>query len=180
MRPMPTDLYDQPEIEYLDGRPRPKVSPRLTHAIVQTAAARVLGDCAGDRGVVVCELRVAPQALGASSTEFVPDIAYIANERLAQLSAEEREKPPFSPDIAVEVRSPSDDLQYVARKITRYLATGSVLVIDVDPQRRCIEAHTREGMHPFSATESFALPAVPWLQFDVRQLFAGLNEQPQR
>ncbi len=32
-------LSDKPEIEYVDGQPFPKVSPKRTHAVVQLAIA---------------------------------------------------------------------------------------------------------------------------------------------
>lgn len=167
MQPMPTTLYDLPEIEYLDGRAHPKVSPRLTHGRVQLAIAGAIMRAAGSRGVVATEVRFNPGALDGSKTELIPDVAYVSAQRLNALSDAERERPPFSPDIAVEVRSPSDDLQYLRRKIARYLATGSVLVLDADPAQRRIYAHSASGVSTFSAGETFAHPAVPWLQFDV-------------
>lgn len=175
MQPISADLCDPPETEYLDGRPQPKMSPRLSHGLVQTAMARVLADCAGKRGIVVCEVRFAPGAHGGSKTELVPDVAFVDHDRLAGLRGEDLEKPPFSPDIAIEIRSPSDDGSYVTRKITRYLATGSALVLDVDPQQRCIEAHTHDGLRLFPTGEEFSVPHLPWLRFDVARLFAELR-----
>lgn len=167
MQPMPTTLYDLPEIEYLDGRAYPKVSPRLTHGRVQLAVAGVIMSAAGSRGIVATEVRFNSGALDGSKTELVPDVAFISAERLEALSQADREKPPFSPDIAVEVRSPSDDLSYLRRKITRYLATGSILVLDVDPEQRRIFAHSADGVRTFSTDETITHPAMPWLRFDV-------------
>ena len=168
---MPTTLHDLPEIEYLDGRPHRKMSPRLTHGRVQFALASAIAQAAGTRGVTVTEVRFAPDSSGASKTELVPDVAYISNERLASLTDEQREKPPFSPDIAAEVRSPSDDLRHLQRKIARYLATGAILVLDVDPSQRCIVAHASDGVRRFSSDEAFNHPAAPWLQFEVASVF---------
>jgi Uma2 family endonuclease len=167
MQPMPETLYDRPEIEYLDGRPYPKVSPRLTHGRVQGALCATMIAAAQSRGVVGTEVRFDPGAIDGTKTELVPDVAYISNGRLLPLSEEAREKPPFSPDIAVEVRSPSDDLNLLARKIVRYLATGAILVLDVDPQTRRIIAHAADGIQEFTAGETFAHPAAPWLRFGV-------------
>jgi len=178
MQPMPTILRDLPEIEYLDGRAHRKVSPRLTHALVQSALLRVMADAAASRGVVVAELRVGLGAADRSKTEFVPDVSFISHERLSRLSGEIREKPPFSPDVAVEVRSPTDDLRYLARKIARYLATGSVLVLDVDPPARRIVAHAAGGVRIFGPGETFAHPAAPWLCFSIDSSFSDLDSPP--
>jgi hypothetical protein len=54
MRDMrPETLIDQPEIEYLDGRPYPKVSPKLAHSLVQGAFVRILHRCAASEGAWV-------------------------------------------------------------------------------------------------------------------------------
>lgn len=176
MQPMETPLIDAPEIEYLDGQPYPKVSPRLTHALVQAALIRLLGALTEKRGVLVPELRVDPGAGAVNATEFVPDVSFISYERLASLNTERREKPPFSPDIAIEVRSPSDDLRYLQRKIARYLSTGSLLVLDVDPALRCIAAHTQAARRTFTSSERFAHDAFPWLTFEVAAVFSSLDK----
>lgn len=169
-------LRDRPEIEYLDGRPYPKVSPKLSHGLVQVAMARLIATCAGDRGYAVSEVRFDPGAVtGAKKTEFVPDVAYLSRERRQALSGKGREKPPLSPELAVEVRSPSDKLRYLAEKIDRYLATGSVLVLDVDPKRRRIIAHSKAGVREYVAGEEFEHPTLPWLRFTVDMVFADLD-----
>jgi len=59
----------------------------------------------------------------------------------------------------------------LARKIERYSATGSVLVLDVDPQRRRIIAHTTSGPRTYESGETFETPVVPWLRFSVESIF---------
>lgn len=87
-----------------------------------------------------------------------------------------REEPPFSPDIAVEVWSPTNDRHYLDQKIARYLATGAVLVLDVDPYARTIVAHDSSAVRTYIIGETFAHPAVPWLRFDVAEAFADLDD----
>jgi Uma2 family endonuclease len=153
------------------------VSPKLTHGLVQGALLRILYRCAGKRGRVAAELDVHPGRVDASETKFVPDVAYVSMERLRALSAEDREEPPFSPDIAVEVWSPTNDRRYLDRKIARYLATGAVLVLDVNPYARTIVAHHESAMRTYEAGERFEHPAIPWLRFDVAEAFADLNDE---
>lgn len=177
MRDMgPETLIDLPEIEYLDGQPYPKVSPKLTHSLVQGALVRILHRCAGKRGRVGPELDVYPVPADAGMTKFVPDVAYVSMERLRALHAAEREEPPFSPDIAVEVWSPANDRRYLDLKIARYLATGAALVLDVDPYVRTIVAHDGSSVRRYASGEQFEHPATPWLRFDVAEAFADLDD----
>lgn len=54
---MATILSDKPEVELLDGRAYPKVSPKARHAGVQAALGRVIADLAGNSGFVGPEWR---------------------------------------------------------------------------------------------------------------------------
>ena len=168
-------LSDQPAIEYLDGRPYRKVSPKLSHSLVQGAFCRLLHRLGGNRGLVGPELDVWPSGGRGSDTKFVPDVAYVTLERLRTLSAEDREEPPFSPDIAVEVWSPKNDRKFLNAKIARYLATGSVLVLDVNPTTRTIVAHDGRSVRRYEKGERFEHPAFDWLRFDVAEVFADLD-----
>jgi Uma2 family endonuclease len=170
-------LIDQPEIEYLDGHPYAKVSPKLSHSLVQGALCRILHRCAGKRGRVGPELDVYPSSQEPGKTKFVPDVAYVSMERLRALSAADREEPPFSPDIAVEVWSPTNDRRYLNEKIARYLATGAILVLDVNPHARTIVAHDASGVRTYPTVERFEHPAMPWLRFDVAEAFADLDDE---
>jgi Uma2 family endonuclease len=172
----PETLIDPVEIEYLDGQPYPKVSPKLSHSLVQGAIVRIVHRCAGKRGRVGPELDVYPGPAGGGVTKFVPDVAYISIERLRSLSVEDREEPPFSPDIAVEVWSPTNDRRYLDLKIARYLATGAALVLDVDPYARTIVAHDGSTTRLYKTGERFEHSTMPWLQFDVAEAFADLDD----
>jgi len=47
----------------------------------------------------------------------------------------------FAPDLAVEIRSPSDDERAVFDKVGEYLAAGTRLVWAIDPACRCAVAY---------------------------------------
>lgn len=173
---MRTILYDPPEIEYLDGHPHPKVSPKTAHSLVQAALIMILRTQGKGRGFAGPEWRFEPGQIDRTPTEFVPDVAWVSKERFRDVPEDSREKLPFSPDIAVEVRSPKDDLNYLREKIERYLATGSLLVLDVDPKKRTIETRAHDGARTFRTGERFAHPAAPWLVFDIDEVFAELDE----
>lgn len=178
MEPPSAILWDPPEIEVLDGEEHPKVSPFRRHAIVQATLARVLEDCADSRGDVGTEWRCVPGPQPGMPTEFVPDVSFFSAQRLDRLSEAQREKPPFSPDVTIEVRSPSTDVPFLRRKIARYLETGSLLVLDVDPAERTIVAHAAGcDARRYTQSDRFAHPAVDWLCFPVAGAFAKLDRR---
>ena len=168
-------LSDKPEVELLDGRPYPKVSPKARHAGVQAALIRVIEDLAGERGFVGPEWRFKIGRVDDTNTTFVPDVAYVSFERLRAIPEKQRDEPPFAPDIAVEVRSPSDNLAFLQRKIERHLQTGSVVVLVADPDKRTIVAHDANGTRPYATGDRFEHSTVPWLKFDVGAIFAKLD-----
>jgi Uma2 family endonuclease len=172
---MASILSDKPEIELLDGRAYPKVSPKAKHSGVQGALWRVIQDLAGDRGFAGTEWRFKIGRADDTNTTFVPDVSYVSVERLRSVSEKERDEPPFAPDIAVEVRSPSDNLTFLRRKVERYLQTGSLLVLVADPDKRTIVAHDAGGPRNYAVGDQFEHPAVPWLIFDVAVIFAKLD-----
>jgi Uma2 family endonuclease len=168
-------LIDLPEIEYLDGVEHPKVSPKYDHGIVQGAMIEVLRRVGRGHGTVVPELRCRLGRVDGTHTEFLPDVSFISTDQKAELSTADLQEPPFAPLVAVEVRSPSDRRGYRDEKIARYLATGSVLVLDVDPAAREIHAHSHEGVRTYAAGEFFAHESASWLAFDVAYIFADLD-----
>ncbi|HZT13450.1 MAG TPA: Uma2 family endonuclease [Candidatus Baltobacteraceae bacterium] len=171
MEAMLIPLHDPPEAEYLDGRTYFKVTPRRTHSLVQRALLRELERCAAPHGEFGPEWRYNVGAIDGTETEFVPDIAFISHARLANLTADEAEEPPLAPDVAIEIRSPSTRPLYLQRKIERYLRTGSVLVLDVDPANKRVIAHSKTDVREYSAGERFEHPAIEWFAFDVAAIF---------
>jgi Uma2 family endonuclease len=169
-------LQDMPYIEYLDGKAYPKaVSPKARHSIVQGAAFTILRRCSAGIGVAGTEWDFRLGVADGTQTMFVPDVAVLMLERLRLLPESEREQPPFAPDVAVEVHSPSYRPAFAAEKIVRYLPTGALLVLDVDPVRRVVVAHSASGVRTFGESDRFAHEATPWLSFDVAELFSDLD-----
>ena len=169
-------LQDKPYVEYLDGKAYPKaVSPKARHSIVQGTAFTILRRCSAGIGLAGTEWDFRLGAADGTQTMFVPDVAVVLLERLRSLPEPEREQPPFAPDVAVEVRSPSYRPAFAAEKIVRYLRTGAVLVLDVDPMKRAVFAHSGGGVRTFGANDRFTHEVAPWLAFDVAELFSDLD-----
>lgn len=169
--------YQPKYFETLDGVRYPKVSPRETHATVQLSMAIVLRRLAGTTGRVGVEWEFRVGDVDGTNSILQPDVSFASHDRLRALPKEERQIPPFSPDIAVEVRSPSSRPGLRDRKTARYLATGAVLVLDVDPAKRVIMAHAHAGVRKYANGERFEHPAAPWLVFDVSEAFADRGSE---
>jgi Uma2 family endonuclease len=164
-------LSDAPAIEILDGVRHRKVSPRSRHARVQGLMFSLLERCGGAHGLAGTEWDFRP---GIDSL-LVPDVAFVSFERLAALPSAERDRPPFAPDIAVEVRSPSNDVAYRQRKIAKYFEHGCGLVLDVDPESRAITAIDESASVRISGDDIFSHPNAPWLRFVVSEAFLGIE-----
>ena len=171
------DLDEKPYIEYLAGRALRKVSPKRRHGIVQLAIGRELQDCSRGYGSVATEWRFHLDVRNVRQTTLVPDVAFVKYERLNALPPAEREEPPFAPDIAIEIRSPSDRTATIDWKVDAYLRFGGTLVFDVLIDEREIRVTDRERITTtFRDGESVTHPAFPWLRIDVRSVFAEIQE----
>ena len=88
-----------------------------------------------------------------SSTEFklpsgayrCPDVAWIQLERWQALTQEQREHfPPICPDFVIELRSESDSLVKLRKKMIEYQENGVSLAWLIDPQTPLVEIY-RQG-----------------------------------
>lgn len=75
-------------------------------------------------------------------TVLAPDIAFIARERVGVISDGFR---PGPPDLAVEVRSPSDRRTAVERKVALWLSLGAKSVWLLEPRQRTVEVVRADG-----------------------------------
>ena len=166
----------RPYAEFHAGRKVVKVSPNFWHSIVEAAMGEMLRRLGKGRGLVGCELHFDMTLQLGVKTILLPDVAFIRRERLFGLSETFLQVPNFAPDIAVEIRSPSDRPGIREWKRAQYLEAGSDLVLDVDPARRTIGAFA-PGMdeRTFAQGETFTHPAAPWLEFEVAEAFSDLD-----
>ncbi|MBV8432795.1 MAG: Uma2 family endonuclease [Candidatus Eremiobacteraeota bacterium] len=173
---MAIEYRTEPEFwEYLDGKVYPKVSPKRTHFLVQGTLLAIVHRLGRELGIVGPECDYHLGAVDGTRTKFIPDIAFLSADRYRAIPSECREDLPVAPDLAIEVRSPSNRKGYVAKKIARYLACGTSLVLDVDPKSRAIVAHSRDGSRTYATGERFEHSAMPWLVFDVAEAFEDLD-----
>jgi len=97
----------------------------------------------------------------------MPDVGYISRARLTEIPPREA---PMAPDLAVEVKSPTDTLREQRRKAERYIALGTALVWLVLPEQQLVEVYapgqdvqiiTRDGTLDGGAVlPGFSLPVA--------------------
>lgn len=93
-----------------------------------------------------------------------PDAAWIPQARWDALSKEERKRfLLLCPDFVVELRSPSDAIQTLQKKMREYMDNGARLGWLIDAQARCVEVY-RQGQdveildNPVSVSGEVVLP----------------------
>jgi Uma2 family endonuclease len=168
----------EPETEWILGRAVQKVSKFRTNARLQATFGAALFDWCAGRGEVGTEWRFRVAPSGEIRRPLVPDIAYVRNERLSGLEGRELEAPEFSPDVAVEIRSPGDRVRRIEHKIGVYLATGASLVIVVDPSRRTVQLHDARGMRELASDDVIVHAALPGFSLALPELFKAGDPPP--
>lgn len=120
--------------------------------------------------------------IGESSTGFKlpngadrsPDASWVERSRLAQVNLEQRKKfLPLCPDFAIELRSPSDDLDTVKAKMDEYIACGLRLGWLIDLETRTVYVY-RPGTAVEELTDSeevSADPELPGFTLDLREIW---------
>ncbi len=126
------DLWDGEVIEMAPASPKHgRVAMSVGSLVHVYAQQHRLGHTyAAETGFVLDE--VSQRVLG-------PDVAFVRQERTTQQPQHGFFR--GAPDLAVEVRSPSNSAREMATKARGYLAAGTRLVWVVDPDRRTVTVY---------------------------------------
>ena len=105
-------------------------------------------------------------------TVRAPDVAYVSRERFAGPMPDGF--PEFAPDLAVEVRSPSDRTGAVVAKVSDWLSAGTKLVWVVDPLREQVVVYRADGTVSVLALGDTLSgeEILPGFAFPLQELFA--------
>lgn len=162
----------KPYVEQIYDRREPKVSPRRRHSLVQSRVCSILDRWGAGRGEAGTEWRCYLVTAENPPSSLVPDVSYYSFERLPRdLADDSRERPRIAPDIAVEVISPTDRRSSLTKKIELYLRHGSIVVILVDPEKRTIAFHERDGSKTVEARGDVRVEAYADLVLSCEEIF---------
>ena len=129
--------------------------------------ARKLGVIAGEAGMV----RLMPGLVR------IPDVSFISYSRLTDGKVPGESIPPIAPDLVVEVLSASNTVREMARKRREYFQAGSLLVWEVDPEKRQVDVY-EEAEHCKTLTTKDSLDGgkvLPGFSLSLNELFAVLD-----
>jgi Uma2 family endonuclease len=127
---------DSQRRELVEGRLRVMVPPGFEHGRVAATVSWLLGSHVRAGGIGVT-LGAETGFLLASDPDTVraPDAAFVARARAEAVGPTERFWP-GAPDLAIEVRSPSDTSAEVRAKALSWLEAGTIVVLVLDSARR--------------------------------------------
>jgi Uma2 family endonuclease len=164
----------KPETEWVRGRALRKVSPTRNHARLQSKFTIALDAWASGRGEVGTEWRFRIGEPGGPRRPLVPDIAFVAAEKLQGLPDEDIQAPDFPPTVAVEVLLPGEDPRDVASKVDVYLRAGSALVIVIDGSKRTITLNDTTGSPTvLGAADVLCHRALPGFRLRIAAYFSA-------
>lgn len=126
------ELIDGVIVEKMVGYKASRAAADILTALNQHVSKRKLGGVTGADGAY----RMSEHEV------FIPDAAFISYERLPE---DPEGLVPVPPDLAVEVKSPSDRKRDLRLKAERYLACGTRLVWLIFPDEHAAEVYTPEG-----------------------------------
>lgn len=164
----------KPGFELIDGVLVQKMSPKRRHQALEVRWAAAFNAWAGDRGEAYPEWRHQFTVPGHTFTSLLPDVAYMSRAALDELGPSAAEAPPRAPDIAVEILSKGESESKVAWKVGAYLAAGTNVVFVVDPPRRTVIAHARDGVVRFGPGDTITHPSMPGFGYAVDAMLDGL------
>jgi Uma2 family endonuclease len=146
------------------------LAARLAGALIQHIEGGDLGEvCGSDTGF---KIKTAPDTVRA------PDVAFIRQERIAQVGDREGYGD-GAPDLVVEVISPNDKVSEVEEKVQEWLEAGSALVWVISPRMRTVTVY-RSQHEILVLTENDMLDGgdtVPGFQYPVARLFKARSRR---
>lgn len=168
-----SEFIELPEAEGVvyeldEGELLMEASPNLRHNLVRDHIATALKEYVGARGLglVVQEMDFRL----AKDTVRNPDVAFL-NDKDAKNLDPDHSPLDGPPTLAVEVVSPSNRADDMARKTHQYLQAGCRSVWVVYPSLRMVEIHSKQGMRqilePDALTEEGLFPGLSIFLSDI-------------
>jgi Uma2 family endonuclease len=145
----------------------------LYESVLAGIIARLLGEFVSPRrlGIVAVPdgmYRVKPGQIR------MPDVSFASWDRLPP-DYQHQAAPDLSPDLAIEILSPSNTAREMARKRTELFAGGTRLMWIIDPPTRSVAIYADAESDPIVLNEDQSVDGgivLPGFSFSIRQLFA--------
>ena len=122
------------------------IEGEIVEKVVTQKHAKIVGIIVGELYVYLKQHPELKGHMGLEARFSPPDDNY--NDRLPDVSVHLTDKPPVEkgavegmPDLAVEVKSPTDTLKLMREKATYYIANGCRMVWLVYPDKKMVEIH---------------------------------------
>jgi Uma2 family endonuclease len=132
------------QVELIRGRLVVREPLGTWHGAIAARLAWLLSDFVNPRGLgLVFAQDTGFKIASAPDTVRAPDVAVVLGERVAAIAS--RGYAMLVPDLLAEIVSPGDSAAEVLSKVADWLAAGTKLVWVVDPERREIRVHGRDG-----------------------------------
>ncbi len=132
------ELVMEPSPTFLHNRIRDRIASRLSEFVKVHRIGEV---------IVEMDFRLA------TDTVRNPDVAFVSTDHLRIIDIN-RSPVDGAPLLAVEVVSPSNLAQDMAKKVSQYLMSGSKVVWVVYPALHTVEVHTSSGVHRLKDPDS--------------------------
>ena len=100
-----------------------------------------------------------------------PDVSYVSYERLGDQSTHAFIE--GTPNLAIEVNSPSDTWSEVEEKVQLYLAGGSEMVWVVDPKTQTVTVRTQSATRVYDKRSTLSAdPVLPGFKLSLKEIFS--------
>ena len=142
----------------------------LDHGVIGTTLTALLFNHVRANNLgIVCGADTGFRLESGPDTVLAPDGAFIARERVGVISEDFHSGPP---DLAIEVRSPSDRRTKVERKAALWLSLGAKSVWLVEPRQRTVEVVRSDGFRKlFRESDELVDDTVPGFRVTVSEIF---------
>jgi Uma2 family endonuclease len=112
--------------------------------------------------------------VGTTHDDRLPDVHYVSDPNNYLI---EKGAMPFTPDLAVEIKSPNDTYIEMSETAAFYLQYGAKIVWLVYPEKRLVEVLTITERHLLSEDEQLTSGDVlPGLAIAVRDVFRSIKQ----
>src|ERR1700722_11466121 len=153
--------------ELIGGEVVKMAFPSLPHDLIKNRINRILTRYLDAHSELPLLSLVEIGVLVSGCDAFAPDVCVVSQNRLSGTGRIFQ----GSPELAIEVVSPTDTAKHLKRKVDVYLQGVAKSVWIVFPEARSVMVHTRESVRKLKADDSLTDPVLPGFSSPVAAFF---------